>query len=255
MNVGQAGVINMVSEVEFDNKSVFEKVELIGQGVVILCDKSSGITSHDLVFQIRKKITQHTGLKPKVGHAGTLDPLATGVMLILVGPAVKQQAWFTDLDKEYDCEALMGLKSDTLDVDGVIEYVGYIDRNQLLDNKSKFVGYIRQQVPVYSALKQKGKKLYQLAREGNVDWKRIPLRDVRIKTFEILDWTEVESVWLKQKFGIEGIGVWLVKIRFEVGSGTYIRSIIHEWGQSVGSDGVVYKLRRTKVGEYEISNI
>lgn len=250
MNYGQEEGLMLVKMDEWLSLGKEDLREVVNVGGIITYDKPTGISSHDVVNSVRKRCYQQLGMKIKVGHAGTLDPLATGLLIVLIGQAVKMQGQFQDLDKEYECEALMGVRSDTYDVDGVVEFIGGVDRELLEKVRNNFVGYIRQTVPAYSALKQRGKKLYLRAREDTVDWSKLPMRDVWIKKFDILEWELVSSIWLEKIIGLMGDGVWRVKINFEVGSGTYIRSIIHEWGNMGDSDGVVYKLKRLRVGGY-----
>jgi tRNA pseudouridine55 synthase len=170
---------------------------------VILVDKPSGWTSHDVVQHFRRKL----GIK-KIGHTGTLDPLATGLLILLVGSVTKRQQQFQKLDKVYLVEALLGFTSDTydiegkvvpanpggsacrppgVDVEGVIQTSGVnLSKSQITKALSKFRGPITQKVPPFSAVKVQGKKLYQHARKGTIDKVKIPERKVEIYDIQLV---------------------------------------------------------------------
>lgn len=212
---------------------------------ILLIDKPTGITSHDVVYRVRKK----TGVS-KVGHAGTLDPLATGLLIMLVGREfTKKQTQFLKQDKEYVCEAQLGIETDSYDVDGQIvkeETWGKIDKISQEDLEkvlNQFRGEISQTVPAFSAVKVKGEKLYQKARRGEIDKKSLPSRQVIIKELELLEFKkDVENRTL------------FFKIRVFCSSGTYVRSLTHDIGQELGAGATVSQLRRTKIGDLSISD-
>lgn len=211
---------------------------------VLLIDKPTGITSHDVVNQIRRQ----TGVR-RVGHAGTLDPLATGLLIILVGREfTKRQTEFLKLDKEYLCEVELGIETDTYDVDGeIIKKAGWnklekISKADLEKTLEQFRGEITQVVPAYSAVKIKGQKLYEKARRGEIDKKTLPSRKVNIKELELVEFKKDEAV--QEIF---------FTIKVACSSGTYIRSIAHDIGQELGVGAMVKELRRTKIGELNIN--
>jgi len=212
---------------------------------ILLIDKPTGMTSHDVVDFMRHK----TGIK-RIGHAGTLDPLATGLLIVLVGrSATKRQMEFLKQDKEYLCTAQLGITTDTYDHDGQItnktkwQQVSEVTKNQIEQAIKKLTGEIKQQVPAFSAVKQKGKKLYQLARRGQIETANLPVRTITIYAFDLLELQKDEA---KQTLAI--------KLRVKCSSGTYIRSLVHDLGRNLGVGAVVLELRRTKIGSYSIEN-
>lgn len=212
---------------------------------LILIDKPRGITSFDVVAKVRRI----TGEK-RVGHAGTLDPLATGLLIVGVGrDFTKQLGSYLKMDKEYEVMAEFGAVSDTYDADGRIfssadnrdltvgqTVIKRVEKNDLLRIiKKKFLGHIQQIPPKYSALKIKGKRACDRMRQGeNVE---LEPREVTIDEFLIMDFS-----WPKVKF------------RVKCGSGTYVRSLIHDLGQELGCGAYVIELRRTKIGEYSVDD-
>ena len=210
---------------------------------ILLIDKPTGITSHDVVYQVRNK----TGVR-KVGHTGTLDPLATGLLIILVGREfTRRQSEFLKQDKEYLCKIQLGLETDSYDVDGQItkevswkelEKISQLDLEKVLD---KFKGEIIQIVPAFSAVKVKGQKLYEKARRGEIDKNDLPSRKVNIKELELIDFKKDEE---SQTI--------FFNIKVACSSGTYIRSIAHDVGQELGVGATVSELRRTKIGEFKL---
>lgn len=224
----------------------------------LLIDKEKGVTSFDVVKRIRgglrkkidvvNEVSENVKKRFKVGHSGTLDPLATGLLLVAVGEATKLLEFFEGLDKEYEVKAKFGFVSDTFDADGRIEKIVFdcFSNFEKLDDKEKiekikktvdekFKGRIRQVPPKFSALKIKGRKAYELARKGE-DFEMKP-RDVVVEGFEIIDFD-----WP------------FVSFRVDCGSGTYIRSLIHDLGAELGCGAYVEELRRTKVGGFSVKN-
>ncbi|MBT3249168.1 MAG: tRNA pseudouridine(55) synthase TruB [Candidatus Pacebacteria bacterium] len=212
---------------------------------ILLIDKPTGITSHDVVYKVRKK----TGVK-RVGHAGTLDPLATGLLIVLVGREfTKRQSEFLKQDKEYLCEVQLGIETDTYDVDGQIikeadwENLVRISKEDVEKVLDQFRGQISQTVPAFSAVKVKGRKLYEKARKGEIDKKDLPSREVHIKELEPIDLKKDEVA--QEMF---------FNIRVACSSGTYIRSLAHDIGQELGVGATVKELRRTKIGELKLED-
>lgn len=212
---------------------------------VLLVDKPKGRTSHSIVAQVRRM----SGVK-KVGHAGTLDPLATGLLIVLVGKNfTKQQAKFLKLDKRYQVTLQFGLVSDSYDSDGQVENSAMWDqlqaltRDQFLSATQNFVGEIQQQVPGFSAVKVKGKKLYELARAGALEGVHLPIKTVTVHSLELLDWQ------LNQKDQ-----VLTATLSVHCSSGTYIRSLVHDLGSVLKVGAIVTELRRTSIGQYVIAS-
>ncbi len=212
---------------------------------ILLIDKPVGITSHDVVYRVRRK----TGVK-KVGHAGTLDPLATGLLIILVGREfTKRQTEFLKQDKEYWCEVRLGVETDSYDLEGQVigetdwqelENISQLDIENVLN---KFRGEILQVVPAFSAIKIKGQKLYEKARRGEINKKDLPSRKVKIKKLELIDFSKDKNH--KTIF---------FTIKVACSSGTYIRSLAHDIGQSLGVGAIVSQLRRTKIGDFSVKD-
>lgn len=200
---------------------------------LLIFDKEKGITSHDLVYKVRKKL----GIK-KVGHTGTLDPMATGVLVISIGKGTKTSDYILSSDKVYEAKIKLGVLTDSYDITGKIleeEDVCFTDED-IKDALFKFTGKISQRPPIYSALKVKGKKLYEYAREGkDVEIKK---RDVEIYKNELLDFNG------KDEF----------TILVHVSKGTYIRSLANDLGRSLGTFGTLTELRRTRSGSFKIED-
>jgi len=197
-----------------------------------LIDKEKGMTSFDVVRDVRRA----TGEK-RVGHAGTLDPLATGLLLVAVGEATKLLEYFVGCDKEYEVRAKFGFVSDTFDAEGRVSEAnpGVVLKKEEVEFVigNSFIGEIEQVPPKYSALKIEGKKAYELARGGKEF--EMKSRKVKIDAFDVLnfDWPFVD-------------------FRVKCGSGTYIRSLVHDLGQLLGCGAYVEELRRTVVGNFSV---
>lgn len=200
---------------------------------LLIFDKEKGITSHDLVYKVRKKL----GIK-KVGHTGTLDPMATGVLVISIGKGTKTSDYILSSDKVYEAKIKLGVLTDSYDITGKIleeEDVCFTDED-IKDTLIKFTGKISQRPPIYSALKVKGKKLYEYAREGkDVEIKK---RDVEIYKIELLDFNGKDEFTILTK----------------VSKGTYIRSLANDLGRSLGTFGTLTELRRTRSGSFKIED-
>lgn len=199
---------------------------------IILVNKEKDYTSRDVVNIISKEL--HT---KKVGHTGTLDPLATGVLVVCVGQATKISELLTSTYKEYIAEVKVGIKTDTLDITGNIleENNNRIDKDKLLKVINSYKKKYLQEVPIYSAVKVNGKKLYEYAR-GNEEV-ILPKKEVEIKEIELL---EIEENTFK--------------FRCLVSKGTYIRSLIRDICESAGILGSMSSLIRTKQGKFDIKD-
>lgn len=193
--------------------------------------KESGYTSHDVVARLRGIL--HT---KKIGHTGTLDPMAEGVLPVCVGAATKLCEMFTDHDKEYEAVMLLGKTYDTLDVTGVMkESREVMSTNEEIGTAIRsFIGGYDQVPPMYSAKKVGGQKLYDLARSG----KEVERKPVFVNIYDI---------------GITSIDIPRVTVRVKCGKGTYIRSLIDDIGTKLGCGAAMEKLTRTKVGEFDIT--
>lgn len=204
------------------------------EGGIILIDKPSGLTSHDVVDSIRKSFRFK-----KVGHAGTLDPMATGLLIVLLGKSTKKSLHFTNYDKEYEAELCLGISTDTGDKEGKVLERKDLDlyRDNIKDIEkvfASFCGKISQTPPMYSAKKIRGKKLYELARKGAV-LKREP-KVVSIEEIKILN-----------------ISLPHVTFYVKCSKGTYIRQLAHDIGEGLGLGAHLTSLKRTKIGPYSVS--
>ncbi len=197
----------------------------------LVVNKPSGPTSHDIVARVR--VLSGT----KVGHTGTLDPLATGVLPLLLGPATRLTRFFQSSDKEYLAEIQFGQTTDTLDGEGEIlqtSAVPQVSSRQAAEVLSKFTGEIRQQPPMFSAVKVGGKKLYQLARQ-----KREVERPWRVVTIHRLKLLRQErEIW---------------SIQVHCSAGTYIRTLAHDIGEALGCGAYLRKLQRTRSGCFDLA--
>ena len=203
-------------------------------GGFILINKPSGMTSHDVVDELRK-ITKIR----KIGHAGTLDPFATGLLILGIGREfTKKLSIFQKKDKEYIATLRLGAESDTFDRDGkiverVVEKIP--EREEVEKVLKSFLGEIEQIPPAFSAKKVRGRKLYELARKGI----KVEPKPQKVKIYEI-------SI-LEYKFPY-------LKIKVKCSSGTYIRSLASDIGKKLGCGAYVDELVRTKIGEFSIEN-
>ena len=200
---------------------------------MLLIDKPSGMTSHDVVSQVRRLSDQR-----RVGHVGTLDPLATGLLPLLLGEATKLSTFATVDDKSYETTARLGVRTDTLDAEGEILSEEPVDAKLDLGTVERALeplrGVISQQVPRYSAVKVGGRRLYELAREG----KDVvtPVREVTIHRLELLDLVVPD-----------------LRLAVDCSKGTYIRQLVSDLGDALGTGAHVSALRRTRVGDLDVA--
>lgn len=208
-------------------------------GQVLLIDKPLNWTSFQAVNKLRWEIRQAFNIKKiKVGHAGTLDPLATGLLIICTGKMTKQIETFQGQEKEYTGTIVLGSTTPSYDLESEINETFPTDHitEELIHNTTKqFIGEIDQFPPIFSALKKDGKRLYEYARAG--ESVEIKSRKITIKTFEI---TKIDAN--------------LVNFRVICSKGTYIRSLANDFGKALNSGGHLSVLRRTKIGEYNVNN-
>ena len=210
---------------------------------VLVVDKPEGWTSHDVVAKVRGILSKRAGERVKVGHGGTLDPFATGVLLILLGKATKRFDEIREWDKEYEMEVKLGQTTDTGDKTGkVIEKkkVAKLSTSKVEKVLKSFVPGYEQQVPKYAAVKIKGKRAYQLARKG-IEFKQ-PKREVKIKKIELIS-LQGDS---PPKDGQA------LQVRVVCGGGTYMRQLAVDIGEKLGLPAHAKLLRRTRVGEYQL---
>ncbi|MBN1372447.1 MAG: tRNA pseudouridine(55) synthase TruB [Anaerolineaceae bacterium] len=198
---------------------------------VLVVDKPTGLTSHDVVQIIRKG----TNIR-RAGHTGTLDPRASGVLVILLGPAVRLSEYVSASDKRYQAVLRLGAATDTYDADGRVVSSApteHITEEQFDAELQTFVGEIEQTPPPYSAVKVQGRKAYEMAREGEeVD---LAPRKIRVYSLELLEWAPPEAV-----------------IDVYCSSGTYVRSLAHDLGNKLGCGAHLVGLRRTKSGRFTL---
>lgn len=204
---------------------------------VIVVNKPEDFTSRDVVNVLCKKFKTK-----KIGHTGTLDPLATGVLVLCIGSSTKLVEVLTSNDKEYVAELTLGLLTDTLDITGNVlkEEDAVIPKEKIIDTLNSMIGSYEQEVPIYSAVKVNGKKLYEYARLNETV--ELPKRMVNIKNIELI--SDIKYINNKTVFSI----------KCHVSKGTYIRSLVNDIAKSLGTIGVMSKLNRTRQGIFDISN-
>lgn len=199
---------------------------------IILVDKPEGLTSHDVVDIVRRKLGTR-----RVGHAGTLDPMATGLLIVLVGKATKYFNKFLTFDKTYSATMKLGVVTDTGDSSGKVihTYPVLCKEDSVMTAVKSFEGEIEQVPPMVSALRYKGKRLYEIAREGKVV-ERSP-RKVTIR-----------------KITVERIALPCVDFTIVCSKGTYIRKLAEDIGEKLGCGGCIIKIRRLSIGNCLIEN-
>ena len=201
------------------------------EGIIVI-NKPKGITSFDVIRKLKKILKTK-----KIGHTGTLDPLATGVMLICIGKATKLASDLEAKDKVYIADFDIGYTTDTYDIEGkkIAENIIDVSKEDLEQSIKKFIGNIKQVPPMYSAIKIDGNKLYHLARKG-IEVER-PERDVTIEYINLLDFKDNKA-----------------KIETKVSKGCYIRSLIYDIGQDLGTYATMTALQRKQVGDYSLED-
>ena len=202
---------------------------------LLLVSKPTGISSHDAVDRVRRIVGQRS-----VGHAGTLDPAAEGLLIMLLGKATKIAQYLTNQDKEYEAEVSLGQTSATYDAEGVDpsvepKSVPKLNADKLDELLSEFRGTIKQKVPAYSAVQVDGERLYRLARRG--DTVDTPEREVRIDSLDLVDLEETR-----------------LRLRLTCSKGTYVRSLAHDIGERLGCGGYLSQLRRTRSGSFSLDD-
>lgn len=202
-------------------------------GILVLY-KEKGYTSRDVVNIIGSEL----GTK-KVGHTGTLDPMATGVLVVCVGQGLKLVELLTDHDKEYVAKIKLGIETDTLDITGTVlreEKLKKYTKEEVEEVLKKFVGKIKQIVPKYAAIKVNGMKLYEYARNGEDI--ELPVRDVEIYDLKLVSDIKDNEFYIK----------------CHVSKGTYIRSLVRDIGEALGTIATMIELERTKLGKFSLED-
>ena len=202
---------------------------------ILLVDKPSGITSHDIVDRLRRKLKMK-----KIGHAGTLDPLATGLMIMLIGKATKVSQFLISLDKAYEGTFKLGVETDSQDSDGEVVETKDLPENLseeiIGDAMKEFLGDQYQTPPMFSAKKINGVPLYKMARKGKTV-EREP-RVIRINELSLQRWDSPEG-----------------RFFMDCSKGTYVRTVFHDLGQKLDCGGHLTSLRRTKINDFSIEGV
>ena len=213
-------------------------VEDFKNGQVLLINKPLNWTSFQVVNKIRWLIKNKFGIKKiKVGHAGTLDPLATGLLIICTGKMTKRISSFQNQTKKYTGTFLLGSTTPSFDLETKPDNtfpVDHINKDLIINATKSFIGKIKQKPPIYSAIKKDGKRLYESARMGE----NIEIND---RDIEILN------------FNISRINMPHIDFEVECSKGTYIRALANDFGKKLNSGATLYKLNRTKIGEYSVN--
>ena len=202
---------------------------------ILLIDKPSEMTSFGVVARVRRILSKQAGKKVKVGHTGTLDPFATGLMILVIGKECRNAGRYTKLDKTYEATVRLGQISSTGDPEGEITDVSdrQPTREEIEQVLAQYTGEITQRPPIYSAIKVDGQRAYKLARDGQEV--EIPTRQVMVHTLELIEYSYPE-----------------VKIRTHVSSGTYIRSLAEDIGNTLGTGAYCTQLRRTRISDWAV---
>jgi tRNA pseudouridine55 synthase len=203
---------------------------------ILLIDKPAAMTSFGVVARVRRVLSQQAGKKVKVGHTGTLDPFATGLMILVIGNECKNAGTYSKLDKVYEATIILGETSTTGDPEGELTTVSDLQPSQEQVNAALegFVGEITQIPPIYSAIKVNGQRAYKLAHKGEtVD---IPARQVTVHSLELLEYAYPT-----------------LTVRAHVSSGTYIRTLAQDIGAALGTGAYCRELRRTQISTWTLA--
>lgn len=203
---------------------------------IIIINKPKNYTSHDIVYKIKKIVNE------KVGHTGTLDPNATGVLPLLIGKGTEISKYLINHDKTYEAVIQLGEKRDTADIEGQVIQKQEVQALTLKNEKVKevlksFIGKNLQTPPIYSAIKVKGKKLYEYARKGETV--KIEPREIEIYNIELINIDKTNKT---------------IEFRVQCSKGTYIRTLCEDISEKLGNIGYMKELKRTQVGEFKIEN-
>lgn len=225
------------------NHKFFEKSDeyrpLFKDGLVILIDKPLNWTSFAVVNKVRYRLSKIEGVKRiKVGHAGTLDPLATGLLILCTGKYTKDIDQFQGMKKRYTGTITLGSTTPSYDLETEVDEdfsIDHLSEEIILGQTQKFVGNIQQKPPIYSAIKSGGERLYKKARRGET---------IEIKSREVV----------VDDFKIVNIEMPELDFSLDCSKGTYVRSLAHDFGQSLDSGGHLSRLRRERIGDFDVSN-
>lgn len=204
--------------------------------------KEKGWTSFDVVANLRS-----ISKTKKIGHAGTLDPLAEGVLLVLTDDDTKKQDEFMGMEKEYLAEIALGATSPTFDLEGELSFSNKTDvtKEQVEEALKKYIGTYEQKVPAFSATKVEGERLYKKARAGEVDEEKLPAKEVTVSNIK------VASLITRN---IQDHTLPVAVIEVTSGKGFYVRSLANDLGNDLGTGAVLVRLVRTRVGDYKVSD-
>jgi len=220
-------------------KPGFDKDTNFLEGAILLIDKPYGWTSFNVVSKIKYLLRRRTGVKSiKVGHAGTLDPLATGLIIVCTGKMTKQITGFQDLEKEYEAILKLGKKTPSFDLESEVDKTyptEHITKESVLEVLKSFIGEIDQVPPLFSAKYINGTRAYEYARKGS---------DLELKAQKVNIYS-IELIYFNLPY---------VKIKVKCSKGTYIRSLARDIGLALGSGAYLSELRRTGIGSYSVKN-
>ncbi|MDC7225895.1 MAG: tRNA pseudouridine(55) synthase TruB [Spirochaetales bacterium] len=203
---------------------------------IILLNKSAGLTSFKALGTLKKKLKEYSGAKVKVGHTGTLDSFAEGLLVVLAGRFTRLNPVFTAFDKSYEADIIFGTETNTLDPAGDTIKTAEIPEYKTIESVlPSFQGAVRQRPPIFSAVHVNGERAYKKALNGTIT--ELPERDVHIYNFEIIDWTSP-----------------VLKCRIDCSKGTYIRSIARDLGRLSGSCAHLRALTRISVGPFNLAD-
>lgn len=213
--------------------------ESVLEGEIICIDKPLEWSSFHVVNAVRWALRKAFSLKKlKVGHAGTLDPLASGLLVLCTGKATKKIASIQDASKTYEGTLVLGATTPSYDMETEVDQtysIDHISPELIVEKAAQFEGTILQKPPIFSAVRKEGKRLYEYARKGEMV--TLPEREITIESFEI------NTIQIPE-----------VAFTVRCGKGTYIRSLVHDLGQALGSGAYLSALRRTKIGVYNVDN-
>jgi len=204
---------------------------------ILLIDKPAGMTSFGVVARIRRVLSERAGKKIKIGHTGTLDPFATGLMILVIGKECKNAGMYSKLDKIYEATIHLGQNSTTGDPEGELSDVSdrVPNETEIKNVIKKFTGEITQFPPIFSAIKINGQRAYKLARKGEkID---MPNRQVMIYKLDLIEYDYP-----------------VIKVRAKVSSGTYIRSLAEDIGKELGVGAYCNQLCRTKISKWRVED-
>lgn len=217
-------------------KTFFRKKQKKELPEILLVDKPKGVTSYDVIRELKRRYGEL-----KIGHAGTLDPLATGLLILGIGDGTKKMGEFLKLPKTYEAHILLGVRTDTGDMEGRVleeKEVNFVDEKEIKKVFEGLIGEIELPVPAYSAIKQSGEPLYKKARRG--ESVILPKKKMNIFKIELLGIIKKD-------------GKIILFVEMDVGSGAYVRSIAEEVGRRLNVPATVKELRRTRIGDFKVT--